>query len=104
MRKFLSEFLSTFFLVFGGTGAILINQQRGGAITHLGISFVFVLVVTAMIFTFVKYSGPHMNPAVTIALAIGNYFPKKRWEIFSAGPTRRGVFSKQFFDNAFSCK
>ena len=77
MKKFLSEFLSTFFLVFAGTGAIVINQQSEGAITHLGIAFAFGLVVTAMIFTFAKYSGAHMNPAVTIALIIGNHFPKK---------------------------
>ena len=76
MKNFLSEFLATFFLVFAGTGAIVIDQQSGGSITHVGVAITFGLVVTSMIYTFCNYSGPHMNPAVTIALAIGNKFPK----------------------------
>ncbi len=76
MKKFLSEFLATFFLVFAGTGAIVIDQQSGGTITQVGIAITFGLVVTSMIYSFRNYSGPHMNPAVTLALAIGNKFPK----------------------------
>lgn len=75
MKKFLSEFLSTFFLVFAGTGAIVINQETNGAISHVGIALTFGLVVAAMIYSFAQYSGAHMNPAVTIALAVGNKFP-----------------------------
>jgi aquaporin NIP len=76
MKKFFSESLATFFLVFAGTGAIIINQETNGIITHVGIALTFGLVVTAMIYAFARYSGAHMNPAVTIALAIGNKFPK----------------------------
>ncbi len=76
MKKFAAEFLSTFFLVFAGTGAIVINQESNGAITHLGIAITFGVVVTAMIFAFSKYSGVHMNPAVTIA-----FFAKKTIQV-----------------------
>ena len=41
MRSFLSELLGTFFLVFAGTSAIVINDISGGAITHPGIAMVF---------------------------------------------------------------
>ena len=36
MKKFAAEFIGTFALVFAGTGAIVINETSGGAITHVG--------------------------------------------------------------------
>jgi aquaporin Z len=75
MKKYISEFLSTFFLVFAGTGAIVINGETNGAITHVGIALTFGIVVTTMIYSFGQYSGAHMNPAVTLALLIGKKFP-----------------------------
>jgi len=77
IKKIASEFLATFFLVFAGTGAIVINQESNGTISHVGVAITFGLVVTAMIFTFSRYSGSHMNPAVTIACAIGGKFNLK---------------------------
>lgn len=67
MKKYLAELLGTFTLVFCGTGAIIINQQSGGAVTHVGIAVTFGLVVMAMIYTFGSISGAHLNPAVTLA-------------------------------------
>lgn len=95
MKNFISEFLSTFFLVFAGTGAIVIDQQSGGAITHVGVALTFGLVITAMAFTFGKYSGAHMNPAVTIALAIGNNFPKKDIPLYLSAQLT-GAFAASF--------
>lgn len=77
MKKWLSEFLGTFTLVFAGTGAIVINDVSGGAITHLGIALTFGLVVMAMIYTYGDESGAHLNPAVTIALAASGRIPWK---------------------------
>ncbi len=67
MKKYLAELLGTFALVFCGTGAIVINQESGGAVTHVGIAITFGLVVMAMIYTFGSVSGAHLNPAVTLA-------------------------------------
>lgn len=75
MKRLLSEFLGTFFLVFAGTGAIVINQANGGVIGHAGIALVFGLVVMAMIYTFGDVSGAHFNPAVTIGFAAAGRFP-----------------------------
>lgn len=77
MRKFIAEFLGTYALVFAGTGAIIINQQSSGAITHVGIAITFGLVVMSMIYAFGEISGAHLNPAVSIAFTIAGRFQLK---------------------------
>lgn len=74
MRRYFSELLGTFILLFAGTGAIVINATSGGTITHAGIALVFGLVVMAMIYTFGDTSGAHLNPAVTVAFAVAGRF------------------------------
>jgi aquaporin NIP len=69
-RKYLAEMVGTFILVFCCTGAIIVNQETGGSITHLGLAIISGLVVTAMIFALGDVSGAHMNPAITIAFAL----------------------------------
>jgi len=74
-RELLAEAIGTFILVFAGTGAIMVNQISNGAITHLGVSFVFGAVVTALIYTFGHISGAHFNPAVTLAFWRSGFLP-----------------------------
>ncbi len=78
MNKYIAELIGTFAVVFCGTGAIVINQHSGGAITHAGIAITFGLIVMAMIYTLGNISGAHMNPAVTIAFTIAKRFPLKQ--------------------------
>ncbi len=73
----IAEALGTFILVFAGTGAVMVNQMSGGAITHLGISLVFGAVVTALIYTLGHISEAHFNPAVTLAFWASGFFPRQ---------------------------
>lgn len=77
MRKLTAELFGTFALVFTGTGAIVINDLRGG-VTHVGISLTFGLIVLALIYALGDLSGAHINPAVTLGFAAARRFPP-RW-------------------------
>lgn len=78
MKKYYAEVIGTFALVFCGTGAIIINQETSGAISHAGVAFTFGLIVMVMIYALGPISGAHLNPAVTIAFAVAKRFPAKQ--------------------------
>jgi aquaporin Z len=66
-KKYITEAIGTFILVFCGTGAIIINEVTGGTVSHIGIAMTFGLVVLALIYALGDISGAHFNPAVTFA-------------------------------------
>lgn len=70
----IAEGIGTFVLVFAGTGAVMVNRVSDGAVTHLGISFVFGAVVAALIYALGHISGAHFNPAVTLAFWSSGFF------------------------------
>jgi aquaporin NIP len=77
LKKYFAEIIGTFALIFCGTGAIIINQESHGAVSHVGIAITFGLIVSAMIYSLGEISGAHLNPAVTIAFWVAKSFPAK---------------------------
>jgi aquaporin Z len=77
-REALTEAIGTFTLVFAGTGAVIVNNLSQGAVTHLGISFIFGAIVAALIYSTGHISGAHFNPAVTLAFWTAGFFPRRR--------------------------
>jgi aquaporin NIP len=77
MKKYIAELIGTFALVFCGTGAVIINNQSNGAVTHVGVAITFGFIVMAMIYALGDISGAHLNPAITIAFTIAKRFSTK---------------------------
>lgn len=78
-REMLAEFLGTFVLIVFGIGVVAQTVLSKGANgTTLSINIAWGLAVTMGCYVCAGVTGAHLNPAVTVALAIHRRFPWRK--------------------------
>jgi glycerol uptake facilitator protein len=94
LAELIAEFLGTFVLILFGTGVVamvvLFPSAGPGATVHGGytnITLGWGLAVTMGIYVSGKVSGGHLNPAVTLALAVFRGFPWRKVLPYSIAQT-----------------
>jgi aquaporin NIP len=95
LRRFATEVIGTFALVFAGCGAIMVDAKTG-ALGHVGIALAFGLVIMVMIYAVGHVSGAHLNPAVTFAFAVTRHFPWPRVALYWAAQVTGALLAAAF--------
>lgn len=96
-RACLAEAIGTFLLVLFGTGSVAAAVLTGAQVGLWQVAVVWGIGVTLAIYATASVSGAHLNPAVTLAVALlrANSFPRNRvvpyWIAQMAGAVLAGV-------------
>ncbi|MDB4793473.1 aquaporin [Methylacidiphilales bacterium] len=74
----IGEFVGTFLLVFFGCGSVCSAVTTGAQVGVFQVAIVWGLGIATAIYLTASLSGAHLNPAVTISLAVWGDFPGHR--------------------------
>ena len=77
-RWFTGEFVGTFLLVFFGCGSVCAAVTTGAQVGVFQVAIVWGLGIATAIYLTGALSGAHLNPAVTVSMAVWSSFPKGR--------------------------
>jgi len=84
LREALAEFLGTFVLIVFGVGVVaqvVLSKQTAGS--YLSINIAWGLAVAMGCYVSAGVTGAHLNPAVTLALAVHRRFPWNKVGVYS---------------------
>jgi aquaporin Z len=91
-KKISAEFVGTFWLVFGGSGAaVLAATFPNLGIGFLGVALAFGLTLLTMAYAIGHISGCHLNPAVSIGLAASGRFPARELGAYIVAQLAGGI-------------
>lgn len=81
MKKYLAEMIGTMVLVLMGCGSAVFSGSVAGTVGAgvgtIGVALAFGLSVVAMAYTIGSISGCHINPAITLGVALSGRMPAK---------------------------
>ncbi|KAK3122730.1 hypothetical protein QOZ80_8AG0617360 [Eleusine coracana subsp. coracana] len=75
IKKVIAEFLGTFILIFTVLSTIIMDEQHDGVESLLGIATSAGLAMTVLVLSPIHISGCHLNPAISISMAIFGHLP-----------------------------